>query len=77
MSPHMIFALKLEKNELCTFQPFRTYVQKSLLYSHYRAKIIWGDMAFMKFETLWDTNQGSFNGIQVLRRFRKNLSPSS
>ena len=30
----------------------------------------------MKFETGWHPNQGSLNGLQVLRRFRKNLSPS-
>ncbi len=26
--------------------------------------IAWGDLHFMKSETLWDTNQGSSNGIQ-------------
>ncbi len=28
----------------------------------------------MKGETVWDTNQGSLNGLQPLRRFRKKIS---
>ena len=52
------------------------YMQKTSFYTHYKAKLAWGDLYFMKPETLWDTNQGSSNGIQVLRGLAKNLSPS-
>ena len=33
------------------------------------------NLSKMKCETVWDTNQGSSNGLQPLRRFRKSLSP--
>ena len=36
-----------------------------------------GDLVLIKFETLWDTNHGSVNGIGVLRGIGKNLGPCS
>ncbi len=48
---------------------------KRVMIPHWRAKNAWGDLVFMKCETVWDTNQGSLNGLQPLRRYRKNISP--
>ena len=58
MSPDMIFAPQLEKNE-------DLYMQKMSCYTHYRANFAWGDLFLMISETLWDSNQVSLNGIHL------------